>query len=92
MNLSDTKRQYRQVIDECERTLALRTATAEQCQSAAALKIDKITKSAMRSIDEYTTRRFLPINTRRGLVNKLNVLHGVAMAELDAVIGKAQSG
>jgi hypothetical protein len=90
MNLSDTKRRYRQVIDECEQTLALRTATAEQCRSAAVVQIDKVTKSAMRSIDEYTTRRFLPINTRRGLVDKVNVLHGVALAELDAVIGKAR--
>ena len=91
MNLADAKRKYRQAIDECERSLASGVVSAEQCRTAAVAAIDAATRSTMREIDEYTTRRFLPVNTRRGLVGKLDLLHARAIAQLDAVIGNAPS-
>ena len=45
------------MIVGCERTLAAGSVSAQQCREAAVAQIDAITKSAMRTIDEYTTRR-----------------------------------
>ncbi|GIJ43537.1 hypothetical protein Val02_04230 [Virgisporangium aliadipatigenens] len=87
MNLADTKHAYRSAIEECARSLAAGTVPVERCRAAAVARIDAITRSAKRAIDTHTTRPALSVNTRRGLVAKLEVLHGRAMARLDAVIG-----
>ncbi|GAA2343477.1 hypothetical protein [Dactylosporangium salmoneum] len=86
VNLSEAQDGYRRAIADCKQALA----TAEPvggCRSAALGRIEAVRKAAMRSVDAYTTRRFMPVNTRRGLVAKLDRLHHAALAELDLITG-----
>jgi hypothetical protein len=43
-------------------------------------------KAAQRTIDEFTTRRFLSVNARRGLTEKLEALHRWTADELGPLL------
>ncbi|MEU8347638.1 hypothetical protein AB0C74_38565 [Spirillospora sp. NPDC048832] len=81
MNLGDAKRQYREVL-AAARLAASEDGLPEAAASDAERRLDAVHKDAMRSIDQYTTRRFLSINERTGLVTKLEQLHRQAQADL----------
>jgi hypothetical protein len=87
VNLADAQRAYRGIL------VGLAQATAGEGLSESDLlearrRLDAVRKQAMRSIDQYTTRRFMSVNTRRGLTTKLERLHQQAHAELRALAGE----
>ncbi|MEU4164816.1 hypothetical protein [Actinoplanes sp. NPDC026670] len=82
VNLAETKRAYQQIVDEWQRMLDGGGLGTAQQLAAAERRLDAVRKSAMRAIDEYTSRRFNSINTRHGLVDKLDRLHSHALTEL----------
>jgi hypothetical protein len=83
VNLGEAKHRYQQAIAECEEALVAGTGSVEACRTAALRQIEAVTKSARRAIDEQTARWFQPVNTRRGLVTKLERLHRAALDEVD---------
>jgi hypothetical protein len=90
VNLADARRDYQQILAG----LAHLAASGEELPEGNVLEaerhLDAVRKKAMRSIDQYTTRRFLSVNTRRGLTSKLERLHQQAHAELRAIAAGQQ--
>jgi hypothetical protein len=86
MNLGDAKQEYQQVLAALARSAASVEGVPKAHAAEAERRLDAVHKDAMRRIDQYTTRRFLSVNQRRGLVNKLERLHQQAHAELKAIL------
>lgn len=84
MNLTDTKRQFRNIVERHEGSRPLDATT----RAAALAELTDTHRLAMRNIDRFTSEQrgrrpgFLPTNTRNGLVSKLNRLHAAAKTEL----------
>lgn len=91
MNLGDAKREYRQILAGFAHLAASGEDLSDNDVLQVRRRLDAVRKEAMRSIDKYTTRRFLSINERRGLTNKLERLHQQAHAELRAIAAGQQS-
>lgn len=85
MNLSEAKREYREVL---EAFAGLGDAVSEARLVDVQRRLDGVHKRAMRQIDQYTTRRFLSVNQRRGMVTKLDRLHRDAHAEVLALAAR----
>jgi hypothetical protein len=88
MNLGETKRAYSQILADFEDLASSGKGLSEDDAKDAEQRLDAVHKNAMRQIDYYTTRRFLPVNARRGLVSKLDRLHQQSCAELRAISGR----
>ena len=86
MNLGDTKREYEQVIAVLVCSAALAEGLPAAHPAEAERNLDRVRRNAMRRIDEYTTRRFLSVNQRRGLIKKLERLHQQAHDEMKAIL------
>ncbi|MEV0659853.1 hypothetical protein ACIBI3_03785 [Actinomadura luteofluorescens] len=82
MNLGEAKREYREVLEAFAR---LDEAVSEARLEDVQRRLDGVHKRAMRQIDQYTTRRFLSVNQRRGMVTKLDRLHQEAHAKVVAI-------
>ncbi|QNP66140.1 hypothetical protein [Streptomyces genisteinicus] len=84
MNLADAKRQFQGIVDRYGGGPV--TDPAER--AAALAELTEAHRSAMRQIDRYTAERRgrrppgLAVNTRNGLVGKLDELFSSAKAEL----------
>ncbi|MFE0106465.1 hypothetical protein [Streptomyces sp. NPDC059009] len=84
MNLADTKRQSQNIVERHRANMPL-DATA---RAAALAELTKTYRHAMRQIDRFTAEQrgrrpgFRPINTRHGLIDKLNKLYETAETEL----------
>ncbi|MES9603493.1 MULTISPECIES: hypothetical protein [Actinomadura] len=85
MNLAEAKREYREVL---EAFAGSDEAVSEARLADVQRRLDGVRKRAMRQIDQYTTRRFLSVNQRRGMVTKLEWIHQKAHAEVLAIAAK----
>lgn len=90
MNLGDAKLDYRKVLEQLAHSAAPGDDSRDGGGLEAYRRLDAVRAKAMHDIDEYTTRRFLPVNTRRGLIAKLERLHSQAQAELRAITATRQ--
>lgn len=81
MNLGEAKKKYRDVI-AAARSAASEDGLSEAAVSEAERRLKAVHKETMRDIDRLTTRRFLSVNSRRGLVTKLEWLHERAHDDL----------
>jgi hypothetical protein len=85
MNLADTKLEFHSVVARCRANVPLDAAD----KARAVAELARVHQLAMKRIDRYTVEtqgrrsRFLSINERQGLVDKLDSLHAAAAAELD---------
>jgi hypothetical protein len=84
VNLGETKRDYRRMLDRITDRGGPGEEPAEDEVPEAQRRLGAVRDKAIRGIDEYTTRRFLPVNTRRDLTGKLDRLHQQPQAELKA--------
>ena len=86
MNLAESKHEYDRIVADWQRAADAGVPVTPQRLTAVRKRLGAVRKSAMRAIDEYTSGRSLPINTRRGLVEKLERLHSLALTAM--VIGE----
>ncbi len=91
MNLGDAKRDYLRILTDFVDLASSGKDLSQDDALEAERRLAAVHKDTMRKIDQYTTRRFLSVNTRRGLVAKLDQLHQQAHSEFRA-INKRQQG
>ncbi|MEV0390524.1 hypothetical protein [Nonomuraea sp. NPDC050643] len=85
------KREYDDVLSECAQSLDARSVPPEAAIDRASDQLAKVRKRAKRAVDQHTTRRFLPVNTRAGLLRKLDELHEGAVTRLEELKGTVGS-
>ncbi|NDU75023.1 hypothetical protein GWI34_20680 [Actinomadura sp. DSM 109109] len=89
MNLVEAKREYRELL---ETFAGMEGEVSEARLADVQRRLDRVRKRAMRRIDQYTTRRFLSVNQRQGMVTKLDRLHREAHAEILAIAARRRGG
>ncbi|WP_326692060.1 MULTISPECIES: hypothetical protein [unclassified Streptomyces] len=84
MNLADAKAQFQSIVERHRDDMPLDATT----RAVALAELTNTYQHAMQKIDRFTAEQrgrrpgFLPMNTRNGLVGKLNRLCSSAKAEL----------